>query len=265
MSLIDKVITDDIEMAYCRFGNGKRTLVILPGLSLQGVLSAAAAIEKHYEIFKKDFTVYLFERRSNLPPVYTIDNMAADTAKALTALGLQHCCVFGTSQGGMIAMVLAARYPALVGKLALGSTAARIGNDNAAVLTEWVTLAENKDAESLYLSFGKNVYPPATFRQYEAFFRKIAKTVTDEELERFAILAGSTDRFDFTAELAQIRCPVLAVGDTDDRVLGKDATPEIAALLKDKPNFSCYMYEGYGHAAYDTAPDYTQRLYNFFQ
>ncbi len=265
MSLIDKVITDDIEMAYCRFGNGKRTLVILPGLSVQGVLSAAAAIEKHYEIFKKDFTVYLFERRSNLPPVYTIDNMAADTAKVIMALGLQNCCVFGASQGGMIAMTLAARYPSLVSRLAVGSTAARMDYQSAPVIKEWIALAKQNDAEGLYLAFGEKVYPPVMFQQYREALKQMAKTVTDTDLQRFITLAEGTEGFNITNKVEKIQCPVLAIGDTDDRVLGKEATLAIAELMKDKPDFTVYMYEGYGHGAYDTAPDFTQRIYTFFK
>jgi len=262
---VDKVTDGRFEMAYLRFGSGKKTMVILPGLSIQSVLPAAAAIEKQYEIFSDAFTVYLFDRRTDLPPVYTVENMADDTAAAMRALGLTDCCVFGASQGGMIAMTIAAKYPALVSRLALGSTAARMDEDNTAVIDEWVSLAEKKDREGLCLSFGEAVYPPAMFQQYRSAFLAMAKTVTDADLQRFITLAGSTGSFDMTEGLTQIPCPVFAIGDTDDRVLGKDATLTIAALLKDKPDFTLMMYEGYGHAVYDAAPDYTQRLYDFFQ
>ncbi|HAQ62906.1 MAG TPA: alpha/beta hydrolase, partial [Ruminococcaceae bacterium] len=73
---------EKFEMQYIKFGQGKKTLVILPGLSVQSVIPAAAAIEKQYEIFKNDFTVYLFDRRQNLPEVYSVYDMADDTAEA---------------------------------------------------------------------------------------------------------------------------------------------------------------------------------------
>lgn len=263
--MIDKVITEGIEMAYCRFGQGKRTLVILPGLSVQSVLTAAAAVENRYKILKEDFTVYLFERRANLPASYTIVEMAEDTAKVIQALGLRNCCVFGASQGGMIGIVLAAEYPALVSKLALGSTAARANPLLIAVLSEWVACAKKNDAEALYLSFGEKVYPQETFRQYREAFQKMAEKVTDAELQRFITMTENTLCFDITEQLKRIACPVFAIGDTDDRVLGKAGTLEIVTLLQDKTAVSCYLYEGYGHAAYDAAPDYPERLYNFFK
>ncbi len=91
-----------------------------------------------------------------------------------------------------------------------------------------------------------------------------AKTVTDEELERFIILAEGTRDFDVTDELSKIKCPVLAVGVYEDGVLSADATMEIAVNLDYRPDFRLYMYIGFGHAAFDTAPDYRERMLRFF-
>ena len=91
-----------------------------------------------------------------------------------------------------------------------------------------------------------------------------AQTVTDEDLRRFIILAEGTKGFDVTGELDKIRCPVLAVGVFEDRVLDSDATMEIAEKLDLHPDFRLYMYTGYGHTAFDTAPDYRQRILRFF-
>ena len=65
-------------------------------------------------------------------------------------------------------------------------------------------------------------------------------------------------------ELDKIHCPVLAVGVYEDSVLDSDATMEIAEKLDCRTDFRLYMYIGYGHAAFDTAPDYRERLLNFF-
>ena len=37
----------------------------------------------------------------------------------------------------------------------------------------------------------------------------------------------------------------------------------MAERLTGRPDFELAMYDGYGHAAYDTAPDYTERVRNF--
>ena len=88
--------------------------------------------------------------------------------------------------------------------------------------------------------------------------------MTDQELERFVILAGSIRSFDISEELEKICCPVLVLGVSDDEVLGGDAGAEIAEKLCKNPDFSMYTYTGFGHAAFDTAPDYRNRMFDFF-
>ncbi len=41
------------------------------------------------------------------------------------------------------------------------------------------------------------------------------------------------------------------------------ATEEIIQILTDKTGFESYMYSSYGHAAFDTAPDYKEKLLTF--
>ena len=262
--IVDIISFNGHSAGFLRFGTGRNTLVILPGLSVQSVLTAAPAIAKQYEIFAGDFTVYLFDRRSDLPERYTVYDMADDTACAMDALGLKNVCMFGTSQGGMIAAVTAIKRPDLVGKLAIASSACRIDKKRGAVISEWADLAKEGKAEELYLSFGEKVYPPGFFEKYRGAFVMMSKSVTACDLERFVILAEGTIGFDIGNELEKIKCPVLVTGDDTDAVLGADAAQEIARALKNKPDAELYMYSSYGHAAYDTAPDYKQRLYDFF-
>lgn len=68
------------------------------------------------------------------------------------------------------------------------------------------------------------------------------------------------DYFRFgTGERALVILPGLSV----QSVLDADAV-EIAQALDERKDFRLYMYTGYGHAAFDTAPDYRQRLAGFF-
>jgi len=261
---IETVRTDGFTMDYFRFGNGKKTLVILPGLSIQSVMGAADAVAAAYSSLADVFTIYLFDRRRDMPPVYSVREMARDTAAAFQALGLKDVCLFGASQGGMIAQVIAIEHPELVGKMALGSSSAHVQEAQYRVLESWAQLAREKDPVGLYLAFGREIYPPELYEQSRESLVAAAESVTDEDLRRFIILVEGTKDFNIVDELDRIRCPVLAVGVFEDAVLDSDATMEIAENLDRRPDFRLYMYVGYGHAAFDTAPDYRERLLKFF-
>ncbi len=261
---IQKVCTDSFTMEYFRFGTGEKTFVILPGLSIQSVMGAAEAVAKEYSVFSDEYTVYVFDRRAELPAYYPVREMARDTAKSIQALGLENIFLFGASQGGMIALVIAIEYPELVRKMVLGSTSANIQEEQFKTLRKWIDLAAARDSEGLYLDFGKDIYPPTVFEQYRDLLAQAGRTVVNGELDRFIILAEGIRGFNVVEELDRIRCPVLAIGDFEDQLLDADATMEIAEKLDEKRDFRLYMYMGYGHAAFDTAPDYRDRMYRFF-
>ena len=85
-------------------------------------------------------------------------------------------------------------------------------------------------------------------------------------MRRFVILAESLRGFDLRADLAKIACPVLVLGAKDDRVLGAEASEEIFRCLPSRPGNEVYLYEpGFGHAAFDSAPDYKERLLRFLR
>lgn len=217
---VETARTASFTMDYFRFGHGKETLVILPGLSVQSVMGSADAVAEAYRLLTDDFTIYVFDRRNELPSSYSVYEMAQDTAEAFRALGLEQVCLFGASQGGMMAMEIAIEYPELVQKLALGSTTDCMTNERYQMVGKWTRLAEAKDAEGLYLTFGEALYPEDVFNESREMLIGAAETVTDEELARFVILAEGMKDFDVEAELEKISCPVLVIGSMDDRVMG---------------------------------------------
>ena len=218
------------------------------------------AVKNAFRAFDKDYTIYLIDRREDVPPVYTVADMARDTAEKMKELGLKDVFLFGASQGGMMAMLIAAWYPELVHKLVLGSTAAKISDLGNSVIGGWVSLAEKMDGAALYLDFLKKVYPTYLFDQFRDIFIATGKSVTEEEFARFIIIAKGAVDFDATSELDKIKCPVLVVGSEDDAVLGSAASYDIARHL----GCRIHMYKDYGHDCYDTAPDFRDRMFKFF-
>ncbi len=260
----ETINTGRCSMKYFKFGSGERTMVILPGLSVKSVMLSADIIAGAYEQFTAGYTVYVFDRREDLPPVYTVGDMARDTADAMRALGLGDVYLFGASQGGMMALLIAAENPGLVKKLVLGSSCLSMSAGRFSAVDRWIDFAREKDGTGLFLDFGKNLYPAEMFEQYKNALEIMGESVTAEEFERFVIIARGTENFSALDNLKNIVCPVLVLAAADDAVLGKEAGDELIEAFKGRPGFSYHIYEGYGHAAFDTAPDYKERMIKFF-
>ena len=218
-------------------------------------------IKAAYRKLAQEHTVWVFERRNDMPAACSVRDMAMDAARAIRALDLGAVNLFGASQGGMMAMIIAAECPELVRRLAVGSTSARISDARyARVFEPWARLARAGDAAALYLSFGEAIYPRRMFDTIKPLLMDAAKAVTEEDLARFIAQTEALRGFDIQDDLRRVACPTLVIGDADDAVVGGAASEEIAARVK---NAALYMYRGYGHAAYDLARDYKARLREF--
>ncbi len=242
------------------FGNGDEPLLIIPGISPKSVLSFADGVAEAYSALSEKYRIYLFDRRYPMPEGYTIRMMADDTAAAMEALGLSEAFVLGTSQGGMIAMVLAAKYPHLVKKLVGASTGARANTDSDKVFEEWVKLCREGDAEKVAVSLAEKVYTEEMLKESGDAAVSLYSDATAEDLERFRITAQACIGYDITEEVFSIRCPMLITGADDDKVLMGRAAREIAAIT----GCELFMYESGGHAVYDGDPHFKERLLEFF-
>ncbi len=245
--MILTVKTNGTETEYIRFGHGKKTLVIIPGLSVKSVLLSEEQIVSAYSPFENEYTVYLFDRRLNMPENYTVYGMANDTAAAMTALGLEDVCLFGVSQGGMIAQCIAIEHPALVSKLVLGSTAARVTGGGI-----------KADARE----FLKALYSDEFISKLGIAEALSNVEITEDEEKKFRITSKAADGFDVTDRLSRIKCPTLVIGASNDGIIPPAASAELAELTGGE----LYMYGApYGHAVYDEAPDYKARVLEFLK
>lgn len=244
------------EMEYCSFGNGPRPFVIIPGVSMKPVMLSAAAVMAGFQIFTEDWTVYVFDRKKNIQPGYSVLDMAEDTATVMTALGLTACDIFGASQGGMIAQSIAVSHPELVHALYLGSTMARPTAVCQSVMNTWIDLTKAGSIPALNHGINVKIYSPKFYDTYRAIFAQLETDGTQEEADRFRVLAQACLDFDIYDRLDEIRCPVFVVGSREDHVLSGKASEEIAEKLR----CPLYMYDGYSHTVYDEAPDYRQRM-----
>lgn len=235
-------------------------MAILPGMSLCSVLPNATAVARAFEQFASTHTIYLIERKKDIQPGYSVNDMAEDTATMLAALGITDADVYGASQGGMMAIAMAIAHPELVHKLAIVSTHSRQSATSRKVMAEWEQLAGQGDPVALNRSVFSKVYSPAYYKEYERAFKILEKQGSPEDMRRFGILAKATAEFDIYDRLQEIKCPVAVFGVQDDTVLSGQGSKDIA----DKLGCPYFCYPGTGHAVYDEDPEFPARLFAFF-
>ncbi len=257
---IETVKTDDLSCRFFRFGNRLgQPFVIIPGIALKSVMDSAELIARQYAQLSEFFDIYLIDRREDMPAEYSVYDMADDTAKVMYSIGIRNAVIYGVSQGGMIAQLIAAGYPDLAGRLIVCSTAPCLQDTAADKLRIWADCAEQRDIPGLIASFAENVYSQGYYDKYRDAFAAFGSMITNEDLERFLVMVKGTKDFDIRDKLEGIRCPVLVIAGGKDRIFGTAPSEEIARITGGK----LLIYENDAHSVYDENPDVTEQIMAF--
>lgn len=189
---------------------------------------------------------------------YNLRDMARDTRGLLDALGIESAHVVGASMGGMIAQVVASRYPGRVRSLAsMFSTtgAPKVGRP---ALSTWLmmaarpprTEAEAVDADlRTFRHIGSHGFDfDRTWVTAQAAAAWKRDQSTDGVSRQLAAILISGDR---TSELAHIVVPTLVIHGDRDRMV---STSGAHATRRAIPHSSLWIVPGMGH-------DYPQALW----
>lgn len=249
-----------MQLDYITFGSGTRPLVMIQGLNTRSIKGSAHSLAFMYRVFAKEYKVYLFDRRPDIPEQITVRELAADIAMTLDALHIANADIFGVSQGGMIAQYLAIDRPDLVRKLALAVTLSKNNDLIQSTIDRWVCLAQQGNMKELIADMAIRMYSDAYLKRYKLFLPLLTAFQKPKDLQRFKTLANACLTCNSYEELQKIKCPVFVLGGKDDKIVGGYASEEIAEKLGCK----IHMYEDLGHAAYEEAKDFNKRIYDFF-
>ena len=135
---------------YVTFGRGDKVLVIITGLSLQGLSDMSdLAIYSLFYRYAKDYKVYIFDRKDHIEEGISIEDMADDLYSSLEKLHIANASIIGISQGGMIAQIFAIKYPQKVNSLVLALTLSRNNAISRETIEGWIEMAEMSDMAKL--------------------------------------------------------------------------------------------------------------------
>ena len=197
---------------------------------------------------------------------YTLDDMAADAIALLDALAIERAHIVGASMGGMIAQIIAARYPEhTISLTSIMSTSGRRGLPGPTkaarkVLFSRPPAANNQQAViNHFVNTMKVIGSPAYPVAHEVLQERITESV-QRSLEPVATtrqllaIGASGDRVDL---LKTVRVPTLVIHGSDDPLLPVACGRETAELI---PNAVLQEIDGMGHDLPDGLNDHLSQL-----
>ncbi len=107
---------ENVNMHYVVYGDGEQPLILIHGNG-----GSAKSLAEAASYLANDYTVYVIESRchgqSSDPGTINYDLMADDVAQFIGALNLERPYIMGHSDGGIVALTLAYRYPDMPGAI----------------------------------------------------------------------------------------------------------------------------------------------------
>jgi 3-oxoadipate enol-lactonase len=259
---VPKAKIDHVEIAYDIHGSGE-PLVLIGGYTM---------VKESWQLqtneLSKHFRVICFDNRgvgeTTIPSEpFTIADMASDTVGLMDALGIHRAHIFGVSMGGLIAQLLALDYPDRVSRLALGCTT-HGGRHAVQPEAEVMKLLARASDPSLSAEEAIRMRMPVIFSQ--GFIREEPQRL--EEFVRLAMQYWPTPQgaagqfralsvFNVKRRLGEIRCPVLVITGSEDRMMPSENSRLLAEGIA---GAELYMVQGAGHSFFHEKPDEVNRV-----
>ena len=248
---MDFIELDGVALRYELSGKGDRTLVLVHemGGSLESWDEIVPRFAGSRRVLRYDTRGAGLSQKAR--GALGLDTMAADITALLDALGITgKVALAGVAVGGAIALHFATRYPERTCAVVVGSPATGIAADRRAAALERVAQIETSGMALAVESAMLNGYAPELRGDLGRFQRFQARWLGNDPGSYAAIwrmLAGA----DMQDELSTLRCPVLVIGGSLDRVR---PAPMAEAVAKTIPG-ARYIEVRTGHYMAVQTPD----------
>ena len=252
------------EFWWISFGHGTENIVMIPGLG-DGLITVKGKAFLGNTLFPKlasSYRMTVISRKNNLEIYSDTRSMARDQAEAMEELGIRKAHVIGISQGGMIAQHLAADNPQLIDKLILVATCPRSNPMIEGNIMRWFDMANFLDYSGLITDMNEKAHPEKYMKKLRPLIPLISLFGRPLSYERFMIQGKACLSQDASKRLSGITSPTLIMGGELDETLGPEPSRELNRAI---PGSKLYMYPDHGHALYEDAKDFCDRIDSFIQ
>ena len=215
---MDFIELDGVALRYELTGNGDYTLVLLHemGGSLESWDDVAPRFAESRRVLRYDTRGAGLSQK--VRGELSFDTMADDITALLDTLGIAgKVALAGIAVGGAIALHFAARYPERTSAVAVGSPATGIAPDLRASALERVAKIEATGMAFAVEDSMRNGYAPELRGDIGRFERYRARWLGNDPAS-YATIWRMLAAADLQDELTGLRCPVLVIGGSLDRV-----------------------------------------------
>ena len=122
-----------------------------------------------------------------------------------------------------------------------------------------INFNENKKDCDLHMETFRMLFTEEFLGKYENVLPSLCGDLTETERRDFIIFAKACLDFDIENEIGKISCPVFVTAAKNDRLIPYT----MSELIAEKTGGKLFVYDNYGHAFYDEAPDYRERLLSY--
>ncbi len=234
---------------------------------------ATPLLSQHFRVVDYDQRGY---GQSDRPQQhYDMEVWADDLAGLMDVLGVEAAHVHGTSMGGMVAIVFAAKYPARTTSVVINCAAAKLGRAGRLIFKNWIDIARLDPA-------GPGSRILAELIAWQALSREFVETpdgaAAIDTIQQILRDSNSTEVFtaacqamcdmDLRPWLPRITSPALVLGGDEDVMTPWDQGPGGAgqeSIYQGITGAEKYVVRGSGHSTiFDNTDEHTRVVIDFF-
>jgi pimeloyl-ACP methyl ester carboxylesterase len=270
-----KAQVNGVELWYEMTGEGEPVLQIHgAGFGHFNFAPATPAIAERFRVIDYDMRGYGHSER----PVqdYDMEVWADDAVGLLDALDIPRAHIHGTSMGGMIAIVLAGKYPERTTSVVINCAAAKLGVAGRLVFKNWIDIARLDPDGPGSRILAELIAWQALSKAFLETPEGIAAVDTIQQILRdsnrvevFTAACQAMCDMDLTSWLPRITSPALVLGGSEDHLMTPwDQGPGGAgqqAIFEGIPGAEKHVIEGSNHSTlFDNTDEHVRVVIDFF-
>jgi 3-oxoadipate enol-lactonase len=228
---MDFIELDGVTLRYELSGKGDRTLVLVHemGGSLESWDEVVPRFAESRRVLRHDTRGAGMSQK--VRGKLGIDTMADDIAALLDHIGIAgKVALAGIAVGGAIALHFAARHPERASAVAVGSPATGMAPDRRAASLERIAKVEAAGMAFAVENSMLSGYAPELRGDIARFERFRARWLGNDPAS-YATISRMLVATDMQDELANLRCPVLVIGGSLDRVRPPPLAEAVAEVI----------------------------------